>query len=199
MMKAVKIDPDQWRYGLYLAQMYYNEKDYAHAARIAGDYFAKDRRNYFIADIYVKSLIALKQYKKAENIIILPFEGQAGSHVMYRDVKLHLAASCIDAGRYDEAAQKVAQSRLWPENLGVGKPYDEFVDNTLEDWLDAVILHRTGRTELAAEYMEKVSRHDADGYWQKCFDVAVRKQGKGYPAVMPMLSDMDASTDKRLF
>ena len=93
----------------------------------------------------------------------------------------------------------MAQSRLWPENLGVGKPYDEYVDNSLEDWLDAVISHRTGRTAQAAEYMEKVSGHDKDGYWQKCFDVAVKKQGKAYPAVMPMLSDMDASADKRLF
>ena len=203
MMKAVKIDPDQWRYGLYLSQMCYNEKDYAQAARIAGDYFSRDNENYFIADIYVKSLIALKQYKKAEkvleNLTILPFEGQAGSHVMYRDIKLHLAASCIDAGRYKEAAQKVAQSRLWPENLGVGKPYDDYIDNALEDWLDAVISHRIGKTELAAEYMKKATRHDRDGYWQKCFDVAVKKQGKGYPAVMPMLSDMDASADKRLF
>ena len=203
MRKAAALDPQQWRYAQQLSQMYLKEGDYADAEEISGAFFSKDRTNYFLADTYVKSLIALKQYRKAEkvleDIVILPFEGQAGSHVMYRDVKLHLAAACIDAGRYREAARKVAQSRLWPENLGVGKPYDEYVDNTLEDWLDAVICHRTGHPEQAERYLAKVLERDTDGVWQRRFETVVTRSGRNYPKVIPMLSDMDASSDKRLF
>ena len=130
---------------------------------------------------------------------ILPFEGQSGSHVMYRDIKLHLAAECIDAGKYKEAAKYVAQSREWPDRLGVGKPYDELIDNTLEDWLDAVICQRLGQTAKAAEYLQKVAAKDASGIWQKNFEEVTRKTGNKYPKVSSSISNMDASFDKKLF
>lgn len=203
MQKASELDPKQWRYGQHLALMYYREGDYAKAAEISGAYYAKDKANFHLGDTYVKSLIALKQYKKADQVItklqILPFEGQSGSHVMYRDIKLHLAAECIDAGKYKEAAKRVAESRMWPKNLGVGKPYDELIDNTLEDWLDAVICQRTGNTAKAAEYMKKVAARDAAGVWQKNFETVTKKTGGRYPAVASSISNMDSSFDKKLF
>jgi hypothetical protein len=118
---------------------------------------------------------------------------------MYRDIKLHLAAESIDAGKYKEAAKRVAESRMWPKNLGVGKPYDELIDNTLEDWLDAVICQRLGQTDKAAEYMKKVAVRDADGRWQKNFEEVTRKTGNKYPKVSASISNMDASFDKKLF
>lgn len=203
MQKASELDPDQWRYGQHLALMYYREGNHAKAAEISGAYYAKDKANFHLGDTYVKSLIALKQYKKADQVItkleILPFEGQSGSHVMYRDIKLHLAAESIDAGKYKEAAKRVAESRMWPKNLGVGKPYDELIDNTLEDWLDAVICQRLGQTDKAAEYMKKVAVRDADGRWQKNFEEVTRKTGNKYPKVSASISNMDASFDKKLF
>ena len=30
----------------------------------------------------------------------------------------------------------IGQSRLWPQNLGVGKPYDDEIDSRLEDWME---------------------------------------------------------------
>ena len=145
----------------------------------------------------------MKQYKKADQVItnirILPFEGQSGSHVMYRDIKLHLAADAIDRGNYKEAARRVAESREWPKNLVVGKPYDDLIDNTLEDWLDAVICQRQGKAEKAAEYMQKVAQKDKDGRWQKNFEEVTKKVGKKYPQVSSSISNMDASFDKKLF
>ena len=203
MQKASELDPDQWRYGQHLALMYYREGNHAKAAEISGAYYAKDKANFHLGDTYVKSLIALKQYKKADQIItklqILPFEGQSGSHVMYRDIKLHLAAESIDAGKYKEAAKRVAESRMWPKSLGVGKPYDDLIDNTLEDWLDAVICQRLGQTDKAAEYMKKVAVRDADGRWQKNFEEVTKKTGNKYPKVSASISNMDASFDKKLF
>ena len=203
MQKAVDIDPAQWRYGQHLSLMYYRSGDYVKAAEVSGAYYSKDKDNFHLGDTYVKSLIALKQYKKADQVMsklrILPFEGQSGSHVMYRDIKLHLAAECIDAGKYKEAAKRVAESREWPDRLGVGKPYDELIDNTLEDWLDAVICQRLGQAEKAAEYMKKVAVRDADGRWQKNFEEVTRKTGNKYPKVSASISNMDASFDKKLF
>ena len=203
LQKAFDMDPQQWRYCQQLALMYYREGNYAKAAELSGNFYAKDKDNFHIGDTYIKSLIALKQYKKADQVItdirILPFEGQSGSHVMYRDIKLHLAADAIDRGNYKEAAKRVAESREWPKSLGVGKPYDDLIDNTLEDWLDAVICQRQGKTEMAAEYMQKVAQKDKDGRWQKNFDEVTKKVGKKYPNVSSSISNMDASFDKKLF
>ena len=203
MQKAADLDPAQWRYGQHLSLMYYRSGDYVKAAEISGAYYSKDKENFHLGDTYVKSLIALKQYKKADQVMsklrILPFEGQSGSHVMYRDIKLHLAAECVDAGKYKEAAKRVAESREWPDRLGVGKPYDELIDNTLEDWLDAVICQRLGQTDKAAEYMQKVAEKDASGVWQKNFEEVTKKTGNKYPKVSSSISNMDASFDKKLF
>lgn len=201
--KAMKLDANQWRYSQHLAQLYYREGNYEKAAEIAGKAYNKDKANFHLGDTFIKSLIALKEYKKAEKIIeniqILPFEGQSGSHVMYRDIKLHLAAESIDRGRYSEAAKKVAESRLWPLNLGVGKPYDDLIDNTLEDWLDAVICYRTGNTAKAQEYLQKVSKNDKEGKWQKLFEEVNVKVGNKYPKVEESIISLDASFDKKLF
>ena len=203
MQKAYEMDPQQWRYCQHLALMYYRAGDYAKSAELSGKFYAKDKDNFHIGDTYVKSLIALKQYKKADQVMskirILPFEGQSGSHVMYRDIKLHLAAEAIDKGQYKTAAQRVAESRQWPKNLGVGKPYDDLIDNTLEDWLDAVICQRLGQTQKAAEYMQKVAKRDPNGVWKNNFETVTKKVGSKYPQVSSSISNMDASFDKKLF
>ena len=118
---------------------------------------------------------------------------------MYRDIKLHLAAEAIDRGRYKTAAQRVAESRQWPKSLGVGKPYDDLIDNTLEDWLDAVICQRPGQTQKAAEYMQKVAKRDPNGVWKNNFETVTKKVGSKYPQVSSSISNMDASFDKKLF
>ena len=33
--------------------------------------------------------------------------------------------------------KSVEDSKKWPENLGVGKPYDNMIDNRLENYLEA--------------------------------------------------------------
>lgn len=201
--KALALDPDQWRYSQNLAQLLYRKGDYAQAAEISGKAYGKDKDNFRLGDTYVKSLIALKQYRTADKVMdkirILPFEGQSGSHVMYRDIKLHLAAEAIDKGKYAEAAEYVSQSREWPERLGVGKPYDDLIDNTLEDWLDAVICQRTGKPAQAEEYLKKVDLRDKAGVWRKAFCDVTVKSSKGYAKVSPSISSLDASFDKKLF
>ena len=34
--------------------------------------------------------------------------------------------------------KNIKAARLWPENLGVGKPYDDEIDSRLEDWMEYI-------------------------------------------------------------
>lgn len=197
--KAFEMDPVQWRYRLYLSRLCYREGDYKGAIELTGDYYRKHKDNFHIGDAYVKALIAAGEYGTAEKIIedmrILPFEGQSGSHVMYRDIKLHLAAGCIDRGRYKEALSKIEEAKEWPENLGVGKPYEDMIDTDLEDWMTAIVYRRSGNPGKATEFLSKVK----DKTLLESFETAVTKTGGLYPELMSMLGNLDASSDKRLF
>lgn len=203
MAKAVSMDPKQWRYRQALAQMYYREGNYDKAIELTGKYYEAHRENFHVGDTYVKSLIADGQYEKADKVLcgmqILPFEGQSGSHVMYRDIKLHLAVYCIDKGRYRDALKRLEESREWPSNLGVGKPYENLIDNKLEDFLTAVVYRRMGNEEKADFYLTRLKEKYGDERLEKAFHDAVTRGEKGYPAVSPMIGNLDASFDKKLF
>lgn len=197
--KAVNLDSEQWRYVQALALKYYATGDYVRAHKIIEPYYLKHKENFHIGDSYLKILIALGQYNKADNVIreirILPFEGQGGSHIMWRDIKLHLAAECIDKGNYKTALVRVSEALEWPENLGVGKPYDSLVDTSSEDLLYAVIYQRMGNTSRAEEYLSAIK----DSSKQEFFKIATTKIKGKYPKIVSMLGNMDSSMDKKLF
>ena len=57
-----------------------------------------------------------------------------------------LAVEALKKGDTTGAQREVDAARLWPENLGAGKPYPADVDERLEDFLAAQGLGRQGRT-----------------------------------------------------
>jgi hypothetical protein len=84
-----------------------------------------------------------KQYEEAEKILntihILPFEGERGGRLIYREIKMMLATQALAKGKTKDAGKKVAEAFEWPHRLGVGKPYDDQIDTRLEDWMNAMI------------------------------------------------------------
>ena len=199
--KALRLDPLQWRYVQSLAMRHYRSGDYAKALKVVEPYYLRHKDNFHIGDTYLKTLIALGQYDKADKVItgmrILPFEGQSGSHVMWRDIKLHLAAECLDRGNPKAALKRIDEALEWPENLGVGKPYDDLVDTSSEDLLRAVAYARLGDSAKAQETLAKL--YDSDDSKAEFFKTATTKVNGRFPKISPMLGNMDSSLDKKLF
>ena len=143
LQKACTLDPQQWRYVRDLALNYYDAGDFKTAASVAGAYYAKHKENPHISDAYIKSLMAAGDFVKADKVIstmhVLPFEGQSGTHRMYKEIKLALARQCLDKRQYKQALRYVEQAREWPYRLGTGKPYDDLIDTSEEDALAAEI------------------------------------------------------------
>ena len=199
--KALRLDPLQWRYVQSLAMRHYRSGDYAKALKVVEPYYLRNKDNFHIGDTHLKTLIALGQYDKANKVItgmrILPFEGQSGSHVMWRDIKLHLAAECLDRGNPKAALKRIDEALEWPENLGVGKPYDDLVDTSSEDLLRAVAYARLGDSAKAQETLAKL--YDSDDSKAEFFKTATTKVNGRFPKLSPMLGNMDSSLDKKLF
>jgi len=68
-----------------------------------------------------------------------------------------LALEALLKSNMKYAKQKINEARLYPRNLGVGKPNDEDIDFRLEDWLDALIAQKIKKPEEKDEYLKKVA------------------------------------------
>ena len=186
-----------------LARKFYDEGNYKKAIELTGKFYEKNPDNFHVGDTYAKSLIADGQYEKAEKVLakirILPFEGQSGSRALYRNTKLQLAAAQADKGNVKAALAKVQQARMWPENLGVGRPYDDLVDERTEDWLSAVLYKRLGDTSKAEEYLSRLTEKDPGNDWEALYKKATTKVGKKWPKVSEYVRTGNVPVDKKLF
>jgi len=194
MKKAIALDGEQWRYVQNLAMHFYLKKDYKASIAVVEPFYKNHRSNFRIGDTYVKNLMALGQFTKAEKemekLDIIPFEGQSATRIMYRDIKLNLAAQYIDKGKYRLAVEKLEQARLWPEQFGVGKPYEDLIDTKMEDILTAVILKRQGKIKESEDFVKKVLAADPN------FKVETYMEATGIAALM---GTKDSTGDKKLF
>ena len=136
---AIALDPVQWRYAKSLIAFYLSQNQIANAVDLAAKYHSKLPANYLIGMQYAKTLLLNQQYKDAliqlQKINMLPAEGSTEGSQLYKEGELMLALQEMKMGNYQKALNNISLARLWPENLGAGKPYDEDIDERLEDWL----------------------------------------------------------------
>jgi hypothetical protein len=73
---------------------------------------------------------------------------------LWRESNLVVAMNAYSAKNYKKALKFIAQSRTWPENLGVGKPYD--VDERLPDFLESLCYKASGNKKNVAMLETKI-------------------------------------------
>jgi hypothetical protein len=84
---------------------------------------------------------------------VLPNEGASEGRNVWRETNLYAAIAALAENRYDLAAGYIGAARTWPENIGVGKPYD--MDERLEDYLDHYRCRKEGDAS-ADVYKERI-------------------------------------------
>ena len=102
LSEAMKLYPDNYSLGL----------DYAQALNRAGK--------------FRECLTLLKRLN------VLPNEGAVAGRTLWRETHLLLAFKLWKSGNYNEIIPILEDAKKWPENLGVGRPYD--VDERVEDY-----------------------------------------------------------------
>jgi predicted Zn-dependent protease len=165
LQQAVLLDKNQWRYGRNLINYYINHKQPEKALSVAEQYTKQFPSNYLISMLYARTLLLNKQYNSADVLLrkikILPNEGATGGRQLYKEVQLMLALEEIKKKNYKKALGYITAARQWPENLGVGKPYDSDIDERLEDWLSYEIYSKQGNKEAAAKMLDKIITYTA--------------------------------------
>jgi predicted Zn-dependent protease len=157
---ACLLDDNQWRYGKNLIAYYLSEKEDEKALKVGGLFNKRFPKNYNIGLLYIKSLVNNGLYQESAKILkdinVLPTENATMSKKLYKETYLMLALEQMGKNRYKKALEYIDHSRLWPENLGVGKPYDSDIDERLEDWLAFECYTKQGQAAAAKEKLEKI-------------------------------------------
>ena len=132
-----------WRCGRELIDYYLTENLLKKAVGYGKKYHKLYPGNYYISVLYADALCRDGRFSDCIRLLgktkVLPYEGATEGHDIYRDAYLGMARHLLQKGKYNEALEAVNKARLWPENLGVGKPYDHLIDSSKEDALEAEI------------------------------------------------------------
>ncbi|KAF2335023.1 DUF5107 domain-containing protein [Flavobacterium daemonense] len=160
LQQALKLDPQGWRYHKLLIEYYIVQKQFDKALSTAESFYKAHKDNYLIGMLYAKTLLLNKKYAEADAFLtklqILPFEGATAGRLLYHEAKLMQALAEIKNKQYKKALQFIADAKLFPENLGVGKPYDENIDERLENWLDYQCYIGLGNKDMASKSLQKI-------------------------------------------
>ena len=162
--KALALDANQWRGYLVLSQYCSDQNRYDMALKYVKKGLKKFPESYVLQSEYARQLLFNYRYedclKILEKIAILPHEGARYGRDIYRQACVLFALDHIRKHNNDRAIDLIQKARLWPENLGVGKPYD--VDNRLEDFVEAFCHQKLGHTDHTQRLHENILEYTRD-------------------------------------
>jgi len=157
LKKAVSLGKNRWRTGYALAKFYLTSGRVEEAKDVSGKFFGQFPENYYLGLQYAHILLQVNEYSACLDLLqhlkVLPNEGATEGRRLYRMVNLNLARENVWS-KPEIARKYIANARKWPENLGVGKPYD--VDERLEDFLEALAYKNQNKLTEANALFRKV-------------------------------------------
>jgi tetratricopeptide (TPR) repeat protein len=189
LKKALKLGKNDWRTSLAMIDFHLSKDMVSDALEISKKSLELFPNNDVLQYNYAKCLLANGFYSEClnelENIVILPNEGARYGRITYRQAAIMESLRLIDENKYEEAMKSVGKARLWPENLGVGRPF--LVDERIEDFLEAECLLKLNEKEKAQALFRKIidftqqrtGRHNSVDY---VFISAAKRMGMSHLA-----------------
>lgn len=162
LLKAEQIEMS-WRTGFALINHYVANNQWQKAVETGKKYTKKYPSNYYIGLKYAKALCETGQYQPCISLLsrmqVLPNEGSYAGRAVYREANLYRAMEQLSHKNYKQVVKSVETSKEWPENLGVGKPYDNMIDNRLEDYLEAKAAAGQGDSRKTSALLAAVANY----------------------------------------
>ena len=159
LQKAQQLDGVNWRIERTFIQYYFEQKEIEKALNAAQKTYQQFPDNYAIGMDYAKALNASKNYSKSIRILnqlkVLPFEGASAGRELYEKAHHGLAINLIQKKDYGAAITLLEKAKLWPENLGVGKPFNP--DERLSDYLSAFCHQQLGNAQEANRLWQSIA------------------------------------------
>jgi len=148
-LQALNLEKEQWRTYHILVDLYITKNEHPKALELASQAKKRFPENYISGFDYARSLYYNDQYAECLKVLkrlnILPNEGSRSGHDIYRSASTMLAIQYYKKGNYSKAVTLLDEARKWPENLGVGRPYD--TDERIEDFLQSLCYKLLGNRD----------------------------------------------------
>ncbi len=159
LKRALALDPGDWKIQHALFSRFIATGLFAEALDIAKKASQQDGTYFILAMDHAKALLINGKYESALDVLkstrILPYEGAWEGRDLYRQANLYLGSREIARKNFSRAPRFAEAARAWPEQLGVGKPFE--TDERLENYLAAVSRERAGDRTQAKKYYEAVA------------------------------------------
>lgn len=137
IQKAMSLNNKDWKVWEETIHFYLKNKKYAAAHTTSKKAYKKFQSNYNIGLAHAKSLLNVGEFEKViqvlKNIRILPYEHASESRKIYEQAHIGSALKQIGKKNFTKAIKVLEQCKQWPENIGVGKPYNP--DERMQDYL----------------------------------------------------------------
>jgi Tfp pilus assembly protein PilF len=153
-LRAVALDQSNRRAWVQLSELYELTGDQRGSLSALARIYEQNPDDYRVAVPFSGALYRSEKYDSCLKVIektnVLPFEGAGEAHRIYNQAHLMSAINAIKREDFMTACTHLDKSRLWPENLGAGKPYD--VDERFENYLQMILgdkLAQVDKTDAA--------------------------------------------------
>lgn len=162
LLKALSMNQNNWR-PYHILYNYYsslNRYDKAlditvRAMKVAGDM-------YIISFDHAQALLYNRKYdeciKILKKIVILPHEGAGSGRTVWKTANLLNALKYYSGNQTGKALVFANNTYMWPENLGVGRPYR--VDERAENFISSMIQEKRNNKKLSSELLTKVADYN---------------------------------------
>jgi thioredoxin-like negative regulator of GroEL len=161
LKKAASLKPNEWIYGKRLFELALKNKDFGFALTTAKNYHQRFRTNSNLIMMHAKALLLNDQYKACNDLLakssILPYEGSTDARQVYWGSWIMTATQNVQQKKYGAALKAIEKSKLWPEQLGVGKPYDADIDLRAEDLIEYFALKGSGSAAKANQKLKEIN------------------------------------------
>ena len=162
--RSILYNRDSWPIQLNAVKYYQDENLWSKALDLTEKANNQFPDNFNIEVMHAKSLLNLRKYDECIDVLkvtkVLPSEMARESRQLYEWAYIGKSIELIKKKKILAAKNSIRSSREWPDNLGIGKPYN--TDERLQDILDAFIDDTIDVISLKNS-LTKIS-NDSNGY-----------------------------------
>jgi predicted Zn-dependent protease len=166
--KSIQLNAQQWRFYKDLAELYNKQSRYTDALAVVQNYYQKNPTHYIMGMLMAKTFLLNKRYSDAAHIldklVVIPYEGATDGHRLYKEAHLMLCVEAMKNKNYKMAVSEINIAKQWPETLGVGKPYEEDIDERLENFLLYQCYMKLKDEKNSMRAMEQIKNNKAFDY-----------------------------------
>ena len=196
--RAYSIDKKEWRTWYHLADYYLQAGMTGQALKLAiaaSQQFPKeDALRVLLARTYLNDGKYQDSYAVLAQASILPYEGQNDVHELWVQSLVAQALAGMKKGAYQEAVDRLENSREYPERLGTGKPADP--DYRIQDYLESLCYEKLNMTAKAEESRERIKAWDSRHPGRSSESESQRVE-EWYRTTLPSRTELQALQDLR--